>query len=394
MKLMKRMTAVLAGCAIAIGMTACGANNTAIVAANENTKITMGAYAYIMAQAYSSASNLVPDTTVSILSQEIDGKSTAEWMKESAIENMKAMFVVDEKAKELGVYLTDEERKNIDDQMDSVWNTSQDSIKELISFGVTKDGAKQFYLEFNTKYTKIFQTMYGEDGVKAVSFDEKKAYYIENYTDFAYLQKSVSGLSDEDKAVAKEAMDGYAATINDQSKTLEQVSEEYKTAENLTSDPLVASTANLSDSQSYSAEVISALEEMSAGEARVLDLSSGSSYMLVVKKDINAVVDEKLADEANAFQVLVEMKGDEYISDMAVQAENYTNYTLYEDVIAQFDPAVFEQTDSSSSETASVASNTAMQTEENTNSDVVVSGGDAPDTETTNSGDNTTVSES
>lgn len=354
----------------------------------------MGAYAYIMAQAYSSASNLVPDTTVSILSQEIDGKSTAEWMKESAIENMKAMFVVDEKAKELGVYLTDEERKNIDDQMDSVWNTSQDSIKELISFGVTKDGAKQFYLEFNTKYTKIFQTMYGEDGVKAVSFDEKKAYYIENYTDFAYLQKSVSGLSDEDKAVAKEAMDGYAAAINDQSKTLEQVSEEYKTAENLTSDPLVASTANLSDSQSYSAEVISALEEMSAGEARVLDLSSGSSYMLVVKKDINAVVDEKLADEANAFQVLVEMKGDEYISDMAVQAENYTNYTLYEDVIAQFDPAVFEQTDSSSSETASVASNTAMQTEENTNSDVVVSGGDAPDTETTNSGDNTTVSES
>lgn len=236
--------------------------------------------------------------------------------------------------------------------------------------------------------------MYGEDGVKAVSFDEKKAYYIENYTDFAYLQKSVSGLSDEDKAVAKEAMDGYAAAINDQSKTLEQVSEEYKTAENLTSDPLVASTANLSDSQSYSAEVISALEEMSAGEARVLDLSSGSSYMLVVKKDINAVVDEKLADEANAFQVLVEMKGDEYISDMAVQAENYTNYTLYEDVIAQFDPAVFEQTDSSSSETASVASNTAMQTEENTNSDVVVSGGDAPDTETTNSGDNTTVSES
>ena len=46
MKLVKKAAALLAVCAIAVGMTACGtSNDSQIVAENENTKITMGAYA-------------------------------------------------------------------------------------------------------------------------------------------------------------------------------------------------------------------------------------------------------------------------------------------------------------------------------------------------------------
>ena len=50
-------------------------------------------------------------------------------MRDRALESMKSMFIVDAKAAELGVSLTDEERKAIDSNMDSSWNTSQDSIK-------------------------------------------------------------------------------------------------------------------------------------------------------------------------------------------------------------------------------------------------------------------------
>ena len=57
MKLVKKATALLAVCAIAIGMTACGTSSgSEIVAENENTKITMGAYAYCMYSAYYQAS--------------------------------------------------------------------------------------------------------------------------------------------------------------------------------------------------------------------------------------------------------------------------------------------------------------------------------------------------
>ena len=73
-------------------------------------------------------------------------------MRDRALENMKSMFVVDAKAAELGVSFTDEERKNIDTNMDSSWNTSQDFIKQLISYGVTKEGVKQLSFEFNLKY--------------------------------------------------------------------------------------------------------------------------------------------------------------------------------------------------------------------------------------------------
>ena len=192
MKLVKKATALLAVCAIAIGMTACGTSSgSEIVAENENTKITMGAYAYCMYSAYYQASYYVPDSTKSILSQEINGQPAEDWMRDRALENMKSMFVVDAKAKELGVSLTDQERKTIDTNMDQAWNSSKE---QLSKYGITKEGAQQFFYDFNAKFAKIFQTLYGEGGEKAIPAEDKKNYFIENYTDFAYFTKSISGL--------------------------------------------------------------------------------------------------------------------------------------------------------------------------------------------------------
>ena len=370
MKVVKKANALLAVCALAIGMTACGTSSgSEIVAENENTKITMGAYAYCMYSAYYQASYYVPDATQSILSQEINGQSAEDWMRDRALENMKSMFVVDAKAAELGVSFTDEERKNIDTNMDSSWNTSQDFIKQLISYGVTKEGVKQLSFEFNLKYTKIFQTLYGEGGEKAVSAEDKKAHLIENYTDFAYFTKSVSSLTDDEKTAAKETLDSYAAAINDGSKTMEQVAEEYKTAENLSSDPLKTDVTNLDTNtqytQSYS-EMVAALKEMNPGEARVVETSS--SYILVVKNDINATADEKLKDSDLDFQILVDLKSDEYINDMNVMINSYTDYTLHEDVINSFDPAVFEQSSDTSSAESTPASSAASEASEDTTS--------------------------
>ena len=370
MKLMKKATALLAVCAIAIGMTACGTSDTGneIVAENANTKITMGAYAYCMYDAYYYAGNLVPDATAtSILSQEIDGQSVSDWMREQAASSMKGMFFVDAKAKELGITLTDTERKEIDDQMDSVWVTTQDSIKQMLDYGITKEGAKQFYLEFNQKYTKIFETIYGENGTKAVSADEKKTYFTENYTDLAYFQKSVYSLTDEEKATAKETLDAYATAINDKSKTMEQVAEEYKTAESLTTDPLQTAVTNLATATSYPTAMVTALNEMQPGEARVIDLS-GTSYVLVVKNDINAVVDEKLQDEATNFSILKDMKSEEYIADMSAELENYTDFTIHENVANKFDPAVFEKTADASSTESTAANNATSQASNDTTS--------------------------
>ena len=374
MKLVKKATALLAVCAIAMGMTACGTDSgSQIVAENENTKITMGAYAYCMYSAYYQASYYVPDSTQSILSQEINGQSAEDWMRDRALESMKSMFIVDAKAAELGVSLTDEERKTIDTNMDSSWDTSEDSIQQLMSYGVTKEGVKQLYYEFNTKYTKIFQTLYGEGGEKAVSVEDKKNFNViikhDPDADFEYFTKSVSSLSDEDKAAAKETLDGYAAAINDGSKTMEQVAEEYKTAENLSSDPLKTDITNLSTNTNYTyyySEMVAALNEMNPGEARVVETSS--SYILVVKNDINATAEEKLQEEELDFQVLVDLKSDEYISDMNAMLDSYTDYTLHEDVINSFDPAVFEQSSDTSSAESTPASSAVSEASEDTTS--------------------------
>ena len=208
-----------------------------------------------------------------------------------------------------------------------------------------------------------------EGGEKAIPAEDKKNYFIENYTDFAYFTKSISGLSDEDKVAAKANLDGYAAAINDGSRTMEQVAEEYKTAENLSTNPLQSDVTNLSTNkkyvQSYS-EMVAALKEMQTGKARVVE--TNSSYMLVVKNDINATADEKLKDESVELQVLAALKEQEYITDMNALVESYTDYTLHEDVMNKFDPAVFEQSSDTSSAESTPASSAVSEASEDTTS--------------------------
>lgn len=367
MKLVKKAAALLAVCAIAVGMTACGtSNDSQIVAENENTKITMGAYAYCMYSAYYEASYYVPDATKSILSQEINGQPAEDWMRARALASMKSMFVIDAKAKEVGFSLTDQERKVIDTNMDQAWATSKEQFSQ---YGITKEGAKQFFYDFNAKFAGVFQAIYGEGGEKAIPVEEKKNYLIEHYTDFAYFTKSIASLSDEDKAAAKATLDGYVASINDGSKTVEQVAEEYKTAESLSADPLKTVVTDLTNNTEYAQyypEMVAALTEMQPGEARVVE--TGSSYMVVVKNDINATADEKLKDESVDLQVLAALKEQEYITDMNALVESYTDYTLHEDVINSFDPSVFEKSNDTSSAESTPASSAVSEASEDTTS--------------------------
>ena len=164
-------------------------------------------------------------------------------------------------------------------------------------------------------------------------------------------------------------MAAYAAAINDGSRTMEQVAEEYKTAENLSTNPLQSDVTNLSTNkkyvQSYS-EMVAALKEMQTGKARVVE--TNSSYMLVVKNDINATADEKLKDESVELQVLAALKEQEYITDMNALVESYTDYTLHEDVMNKFDPAVFEQSSDTSSAESTPASSAVSEASEDTTS--------------------------
>ena len=192
---------------------------------------------------------------------------------------------------------------------------------------------------------------------------------IEHYTDFAYFTKSIASLSDEDKAAAKATLDGYVASINDGSKTVEQVAEEYKTAENLSADPLKTVVTDLTNNTEYTQyypEMVSALTEMQPGEARVVETSS--SYIGSCKNDINATADEKLKDESVDLQVLAALKEQEYITDMNALVESYTDYTLHEDVINSFDPAVFEKSNDTSSAESTPASSAVSEASEDTTS--------------------------
>ena len=78
--------------------------------------------------------------------QEVDGKTRLEIAKEKALSILIDDAIAYQKAKELGLKLSDEEKKNIDSQIASMKQDEQ-AIKQFKSMGVSLDEIKTYYNE-------------------------------------------------------------------------------------------------------------------------------------------------------------------------------------------------------------------------------------------------------
>lgn len=113
---------------------------------------------------------------------EIEGKKAADVARERALDEAVKVVLKTQKAEELGVSLTDEDRQTIDQQIGQVINSMGGKSQyeaELKNMGSSADGYEQF-LEHNMLASKVDQKL-SEDPAYAVSDEEARAYVEENY---------------------------------------------------------------------------------------------------------------------------------------------------------------------------------------------------------------------
>ena len=277
---MKKFTikATCAVMALALGATTfagCGAKEenldgtkTAIVI--DGQEVTAGvvsfAVRYQQAQSeyyYASMFSMYnTDGSTSMWSQETEeGKTFGENTRDAILEQVEKMYIVREKADELGIGITEEESASMDEAAKTFIEANDEETLNVI--GVTQSDVRE-YLELNTYYEKAFDPAIADVEIEVT--DEEAA-----QSSVSYVYKSYNDMTDEEKEEAYTMMEG--------------VLEKLQTSEDPTSvdiDALAEETDESLIGTTYSFGEDEELMDETLKEA-VKDLKDGEVYGSVVE---------------------------------------------------------------------------------------------------------------
>lgn len=331
-KLKCTMAAVLA---TAITVLTCGCSGADMTWSykDDQTTLSIGTYIYYEYSAYQQASKKVSDSNGDFLSEEFtnddDETMTArDYIASETDLACKNYLNVEKKFSELGLSLTEEELAAAKQNASSGWSYNKTLLE---GYGVSQESFTNAYGVLSAKYEKIFRTMYGTGGEKAVSESDLSTYFTDNYTNYSYFSVPLynsttdesgnaasTAKSDEDIAKIKTSLDTYAEAINKGEATFEDEAKAYMTDYNVTTDPSKSDVAVLADS-GLGDEVITAYGEMSEKQAQVIKVgtdNSKASYYFLYKAPITDKVSTLSSDSDLHYKVLVKMKAEDYIDYM------------------------------------------------------------------------------
>ena len=374
MKTWKKCLAAVLSLAIMARATACSGADKSWAVKNDNLTVPIGAYIYNLYSAYQQASVQVEDSTKPILEQTVEDQDAATWIKENALRQTKSILVIDDKMKELNISLTEDELQQVSDQTDSYWGSISTAMTE---YGVAKSSFNLAYADYYTKYTKVFDAIYGKGGTQEVSDADVKDYYVTNYMAFSYVLAPIidmttgTNLSEDELSQLDTEFKDYAAKINDGSMTAQEAADAYKTSSGDDTVQLYTDAANFNgETSSYPEEFGTSLKSMKDGECRIVEVQ-GLYKVLLVKDDVTATAENKISDEASRTAILQNMKQEEFKQMIDEAADGYSA-EINQKAIDSYQPDMFVEETSSvaaSSETASSEESTDSTSEASSEAD-------------------------
>ena len=230
MKKIKKAIAALLVTTTLLTTSACSSSDNKWSFKDEKEQLKIGVYIYNLVEAYSSANSLVEDSSKSVFEQQIDGISASDWMLKEAENNCKKMLLIDDLMRKNNLTLTDEEKASIESSANYYWAYLKSSYEDL---GVSKESYVEAAFTYTTKYNKVFYNKYDES---VVSQAEIEKFFKENYVDYSYFSIPLTttdsdgqtkDLSDAEIEKIKLLMEKYVKMINEEGKTLDDVSKQY-----------------------------------------------------------------------------------------------------------------------------------------------------------------------
>lgn len=285
-------------------------------------------------------------TSIDYFSKKIDGKKYSEWVKDTAIENLKRTAAYKILCEENKVELLKKVQENATMYASYYWSNYGES-QYFEPNGVSFETYSQ-YLKDNVYLESHFDFVYGKNGEKAISEETVKTEMGKNFVIANVLEAGYEdGMTDAQKTELSNKIKNYEADLKSGKKTFEDVYKDYNGTTEETQTETDDGTSKPKDKYAsvlgkegtaYESEHFETVEKMAVGEIRVIELEDKSGIMLVVKQDIladpyyletlDSTVRHIIADEE--YQKFI----DEYVKDLKVTVNKFaTNRFKVEKIV-------------------------------------------------------------
>lgn len=301
MNIIKRVSAVLLIAVMAISAAGCHKKNEVAVKAGD-IEFTSAYYMCVLINADAEAKSKVKEdlgddadtSDIDYYSKKVEGKKFVNWVKDTALENIKKLAAYKSLCKENKLEIDEETKTNAETYANYYW-TNYGYSNYYEPNGVSESTYKQYMLD--SYYSNLyFDHLYGAEGEKAVSAEDVRTAMLENYVIADMLNASYSGKTDDEKAELKAKFEGYETALKNGTMTFEQAYKEQNSStddtestDSETAQPLDKYASVLgSDKTNYTSDYYEDAKAMAVGEVKLITLDNDAGLLLMVKQDISA----------------------------------------------------------------------------------------------------------
>ena len=212
----KKITAALTAALLCTAsLTAC--SDTSYVMTAGDSKINAGIYIYNELTEMSYQMTMMyyqKGIKKDYFDQKVDGKAFDEYLSDYALTATKEYAAVVDKFNELGLTLSDEDIKSINEIIRSTWD-SQGEFYE--SEGISKESVK-LALKGSKMREELFDHYNAEGGEEAVSDDEMVKYLDDNYLRYKSISFAKTKASTDSSSSATDSSTDSADAANEEAK--------------------------------------------------------------------------------------------------------------------------------------------------------------------------------
>jgi hypothetical protein len=314
MKIKKLLCVVMALCLAVLSLSSCSRINT--YAFNiSGAKVPESVYAYFL------------DLTAAKPEEYGLVSSAGEnELKEKSLELCKEYVAVNSLFKELGLTLFADQKESAASNVTGLWRLYSGHYTAI---DVTKQTLNKIESSLASKDRLLMH--YFDDKTKAVSEDEIKTYFSQNYIAFrainGYLTKtaedgSTVDLTPEETAALKSKFESLAVKISD-GENFDSVEESFNSEQGISSETTGEITLITKDSASHPKGFFEEAAKLAAGVPGIIQVET--YIFLVVREDVLAADDEYLIDHRDIrLNCLYGLKGAELNQTIASAAADYT----------------------------------------------------------------------
>lgn len=320
-------------CAAAVLVSAAGCADTSWSFKTSNKTLSNGVWIYkTYTEANSAISKYQEESGKTLqLSDEdfadkkVEKKNIYQWITEKAKDECAEYLTLEKLVKDNKVKVDKDTISSTEKMYASYFE--QAGMNELFEqLGVSSKSAAYADSTTATYKEDLFKKFYDKEGTKAVSDEEVKKYFTDNYTDYYYIYYSLKttdadgnsvDIEDAKKETVKINFAKYAKELNEGTKTTTEIDDEYKKdfelGENDTV-PSVSSTEKLADSN-ISEDVQKEIKALGDKKA-TMKIINDTYYLLykgsIAEKSAKITDDTGTEDAISRLGILHKMKDDEF----------------------------------------------------------------------------------